>query len=150
MPDHSPARASADRGVVPDADSTTGRNDAPESAAGKAGTADGGRTVAAGTAARSARQAERSDCPGDRIRAEALVDCSADVIRDEALAGFVNWDEALSAADRAGSVRMTAALRAPESGRPTCTICEFALAPSSSIPGTKYLQVPARCYTQRI
>jgi hypothetical protein len=42
-------------------------------------------------------------------------------------------------------VRMTAVLRAPESGRPACTTGEFALATSSSIPGTKYLQVPARC-----
>jgi hypothetical protein len=82
-------RASADRAAALDAGSTTGLNDAPESAAGKAGTGDGGQ-VATETAARSARQAARSDCPDGRIRAEALADCSMDAIRDEALGGFVN------------------------------------------------------------
>jgi hypothetical protein len=45
---------------------------------------------------------------------------------------------------------MRAVLQAPESSRPRYTTGEFALATSSSIPGTKYLQVSARCCSQRI
>jgi hypothetical protein len=141
MRGHSQARAAADRAVAPGAGSATGQSDALELAAdmacirARAG-------VGTGFEARAARQVAGSDCLDVDIRAEAPVDYSTDASHGEVLAGLVNWAEALNAADRAGSVRMTAGLRAPESNRPKCTTGEFALSTSSSIPGTDTCRCP--------